>query len=154
MSASPTRMKRHPITALAFAVVASLGLAACGSDDDSPGSERAGEHMEEMDHMGDHREASPVAEGAREVRIAARSFEFEPDEIHAKAGEDLKIVLNSEDILHDFVIDELDVHIAAEAKESQTGGVRADEPGMYTYYCSVPGHRSAGMEGTLVVEEG
>ena len=55
-------------------------------------------------------------------------------------------------MLHDFTIDEFDAHVAADRGETEEGGVTVDEAGTYTFYCSVPGHRSAGMEGTLTVE--
>jgi plastocyanin len=131
-------------------------LAACGSDDDSDetgmGSmDDTADHMDGMD--ADHRESSDVVEGARKIEVSASSFAFDPDEIEVKAGEDVAIVLTSTDILHDFTIGELDAHVAVDAGETATGGLRADEPGSYTFYCTVSGHREAGMEGTLVVEE-
>jgi len=61
-------------------------------------------------------------------------------------------VLTSDDMLQDFTIDDLDAHVAADRGETAPGGLSAAEPGTYTYYCSVPGHRAAGMEGTLTVE--
>lgn len=75
-----------------------------------------------------------------------------PDQITVQAGEDIAIVLTSADILHDFTIDQIDAHVAADAGDTEEGGLRSEEPGRYTFYCSVPGHRDAGMEGTLVVE--
>ena len=84
--------------------------------------------------------------------MVAADFEFDPSEITATAGEELAVVLTSEDMLHDFTIDELDAHVSADSGDTETGGLTADEPGTYTYYCSVPGHRGAGMEGTLTVE--
>jgi plastocyanin len=99
-----------------------------------------------------HQETSPVVDGARRIEVTATSFEFDPDAITITAGEDIAIVLTSEDLLHDFTIDELDAHVAADANETNEGGLRADEPGRYAYYCTVAGHRAAGMEGTLIVE--
>ena len=147
------------------AVLLALGLlvAACGSDED-PAVQGNGETSMPMNddgmmddgdngHMGGgHNESSDVADDARRIEVTATSFEFDPDEIRVEVGENVAIALSSEDILHDFTIDELDAHVAADRGETEEGGFTADEPGRYTYYCTVAGHRDAGMEGTLVVE--
>ena len=135
-------MPRHR-RLLAAAAVLGLGLVAGCSDDDT-GGDAGTDHDEHAD--------SDVAEGARTVAVDASSFEFDPAEITVSVGEDVAIELTSDDIEHDFTVDELDVHVAAEAGETASGGLRADEAGELTYYCSVAGHRDAGMEGTLIVE--
>jgi len=35
--------------------------------------------------------------------------------------------------------------------ETATARLRIDEPGKYTYFCTIPGHRDGGMEGTITV---
>lgn len=55
---------------------------------------------------------------------------------------------------NDFADDSGEITVAADGRETATGGFRADRPGRYTFYCAEPGHRQAGMEGTLVVEAG
>jgi plastocyanin len=156
--------RRRPLRRLAAltAVVLTLGLvlSGCGSDDD-PAVQGSGDTSSATDdgmtgdddgHMGGaDDESSDVAEDARRIEVTATSFTFDPEEIRLEAGEAVAIVLTSEDIIHDFTIDELDAHVAADRGETEEGGVTADEPGRYTYYCSVAGHREAGMEGTLVV---
>lgn len=133
----------------AFAVV----LTACGEDHTS----RADHQMDPMPGDGtgsgmDHHESTPVAEGARRIEVAATSFEFDPDEITVAVDEDVAIVLSSDDLLHDFAVDGIEVHVAADRGRTAEGGMRAEQPGEYTFYCTVDGHRAAGMEGTLVVE--
>jgi plastocyanin len=136
----------------ALTVVVALGLLTACGDDDSGGVTPSGDGASMSDGGAGHEGASPVAEDARHVAVSGRSFEFAPEEITVQAGEDIAIVLASEDSLHDFTIDELDAHVAAEEGATSVGGFRAEEPGRYTFYCSVEGHREAGMEGTLVVE--
>ncbi|MGK2949643.1 MAG: cupredoxin domain-containing protein [Acidimicrobiales bacterium] len=149
-------MRRSLVAVVLSALALGLVLTACG-DDDSMGADHSmgsmpGEHMDgEM--VDGHDASTPVAEGARRIEVAATSFQFDPDEITVTAGEDVAIVLTSDDLLHDFTIDEVDVHVAADRGETAEGGLRADEPGEYAYYCTIAGHRDGGMEGTLVVEE-
>lgn len=147
-------MRRSLVAVLPSALALGLLLAACG-DDDGPGADHPMDSMPGNGMggvMGGHDDSTPVAEGARRIEVGATSFEFDPDEITVSAGEDVAIVLSSADVLHDFTIDEIDVHVSADRGETAEGGLRAEEPGEYTYYCAVAGHREAGMEGTLVVE--
>jgi plastocyanin len=155
-------MRRPLALALSATLAASL-LAACGGgDDDSAGGGLSADESSDQPtttqaddgggmEMHHDEPPDPVAPGAREIDVEAQSFEFGPPEIDVRAGEDVAIVLSADDVEHDFVIDDLGTHISAEPGETVEGGLRADEPGRYSFYCSVSGHREAGMEGTLVV---
>lgn len=83
------------------------------------------------------------------------SLAFEPDEFTAAAGEITVELTSQEGVEHTFVVEDLGDELVAEAPagETDTGTVTIDEPGTYTVYCDVPGHREAGMEATLEVVE-
>lgn len=98
-------------------------------------------------------ENSAIPDGARRIEVTATSFRFEPAELEARAGEPIAVALRSADVDHDLVIDEFDAHVFAEGGETAEGGFTAGAPGTYTFYCSIAGHRDAGMEGTLTVTE-
>jgi nitrite reductase (NO-forming) len=92
-----------------------------------------------------------AASGEQEVTVTAHDIYFDPAEIKVKAGK-VKFVLPNEGAAeHDFSIDELNVQVNMPAGTTQT--VEVDLPaGTYQYYCNIPGHKDAGMVGTLVVE--
>lgn len=74
----------------------------------------------------------------------------------ADPGQVVQITLiNADNIQHDLVIDEFGVHSEhLEDIDAQvTITFKVEEEGTYEYYCSVPGHRQAGMVGTLLVGE-
>ncbi len=75
--------------------------------------------------------------------------------IRVKVGETVKLTIeNLESVEHDLLIDELQVHSEHLQQIGDTSSIifTAHTPGTYTYYCSVPGHRQAGMEGIIIVE--
>src|SRR4051794_2240465 len=95
---------------------------------------------------------SPIVAGAPEINVKAHTFAFDPKEITVKAGEDATIVLKSTDIEHDFTVDDLHIHVHTGPGKSTKGAIKPDKPGRYEFYCSIPGHKSAGMVGTLIVQ--
>jgi plastocyanin len=76
---------------------------------------------------------------------------FVTNKATAPAGKLTVKMANKASTPHDIVIDG-----KGAGKEVTNGGVsqfNADfKPGTYTFYCSVPGHRAAGMEGKLTVK--
>jgi plastocyanin len=94
------------------------------------------------------------ADGGNEPLFVAVDIEFEQAPEALPPGDTTITLENNGAIEHNVTFEELGDEVIVEAApgESATGEVTL-EPGEYTYYCSIPGHRST-MEGTLTVEEG
>lgn len=87
------------------------------------------------------------------ISIEGGSFYFKPNEIRVKKGQKVRIEMKSVSMMHDFVIDELNVKMPV-TKSGDTGVVEftADQVGSFEFYCSVGQHRAQGQVGTLIVE--
>ncbi len=75
---------------------------------------------------------------------------FDPKDPEVKDGKITVTLINDDPMPHDFTIDALGVKIPVEAKQTVKQSFEA-KPGVYDFYCSIPGHAEAGMKGTLTV---
>lgn len=99
----------------------------------------------------DESPAPPTVEGALQI-VGTDRLTFEPSELVAAAGE-ITIELTSQaGVAHDVVIDETDERVVSAGAGRIAVGTVTLEPGSYTFFCSVPGHRASGMEGVLTIE--
>ena len=91
------------------------------------------------------------------------TFEADPDgglaytseTASAEAGKVTIDFTNPQPLSHDVVIEDAagEGVAATEVINEGSDSTVADlKPGKYTFFCSVPGHREAGMEGTLTVK--
>ena len=92
-------------------------------------------------------------EAVQEVRVSAKKYEYNPNEIRVRAGARVRLVLTAEDRTHGFELESLKIkEKILKGKETVVEFV-APEPGTYEFKCSVFcgfGHR--GMKGKLIVE--
>jgi nitrite reductase (NO-forming) len=65
-------------------------------------------------------------------------------------------LINNDNVEHDVVFPEFDAGTDKVARKgaSSVTVFRADRSGEFPYFCSLPGHRQAGMEGKLIVGSG
>jgi plastocyanin len=99
--------------------------------------------------------SQPTTPGARIVEINATNFAFSPAVINATPGEILTIHLTSMGNQHDLAVTidgkSARVVIANEDQTIEGGWKVPDAPGSYELFCSIIGHKSEGMVGTLVI---
>jgi plastocyanin len=159
------------LVAMFALLLAAFALAACGGGDDTTSDTGAAGVVEEVeDKAGEAKE--DVEDKAGEVKdeaeggtadAATLDFEADPsgalayttDEATAKAGEVTVNFTNSSPVPHDVEIEDSSGEVVAETEVLSEGSdsTTADlKPGKYTFFCSVPGHRQGGMEGTLTVK--
>jgi plastocyanin len=86
---------------------------------------------------------------------AGGALEFEKDELTAPAGEITLVMENPASVEHNIAVKGNGVDEKGPVVgEGGTSEITVTlQPGEYEFYCSVPGHEAAGMEGTLTVTE-
>lgn len=117
-----------------------------------------------------------VAGPASEITFAMTDFAYSPRTVTIRAGEPVMITLENTGLVeHDFVIEKVeaamvllqdsgseahhahgqesdfDLHASAQVGTTTVIELTVSEPGTYQFFCSVEGHREAGMIGELIV---
>lgn len=148
------------LAALLVLALASAALVACGSSNNSTttnetssGGEAGGGAAAESG-----KEAGGSEGGGSTLEIEADpsgELAYTTTEASAKAGKVTVDFNNPQGLTHDVTIEDSSgkevgkTELIGEGETSTTVNLK---PGTYTYFCSVPGHREAGMEGTLTVK--
>lgn len=143
-SRRPPATHRHPGRRRRWAVLwvtAALALAACGGGDDTAAT---------PDGTG------PGGNGetgtATELVVIARDIAFDRDSYRVPAGRVRIRYVDEGSITHTLRIEELpEVFLEVGGNGDEDSTTVELDPGTYTLYCDVPGHRAAGMEATLTV---
>jgi plastocyanin len=144
------------------AIVAALGLVACGGDDGDDATTEVDSAVTEMTEATEPdatSEDTSADAGGNVLEIAADpsgALAYTETELSIPAGNVTVEFTNESPIQHDVAFMDPDgkdlgkTEVIAEG--SDTLELSDLQPGEYQYWCTVPGHQEAGMEGTLTVE--
>lgn len=99
-----------------------------------------------------HEQAVTVQASGR-VTVVGKEFQFIPNVIRIERGQAVTIVFKDEGALsHNLTIPGLHVRTPTIQSGAQaTLHFIAKEAGTFPFWCTVPGHKEAGMRGTVVI---
>ncbi len=150
----PTTRIRGPLL-IALAALVVLAIAACGSSNSSTTSTTTPtvEH-----HSTTGTKAASTTGGVQHLTLEADKtgeLKYNKTALTAKAGSATLTLTNNSPLAHNVTV-ENSAGARVAATTTFMGGSHTIplklKPGTYKFFCSVPGHRMAGMEGTLTVE--
>ncbi len=106
--------------------------------------------------------AVPAAsQGAVDLKVVATDLKFTPSTLQAKVGQTIKLLMDNKGVIeHDIALptikaDKPAASLKVLAKPGQSASLEftPTAPGTYEYICTIPGHKEAGMKGTLNVTQ-
>lgn len=149
------------LAALLVLALASVALVACGGSDNTTTTTSTSSGGE----AGGGAAAESGKEGGGGGSATASTLEFEADPngelayttttATSKAGKVTVDFKNPQSLTHDVAIEDSGGKTVGQTEligEGETSTTVDLKPGTYHFYCTVPGHREAGMEGTLTVK--
>ncbi|HEX5852886.1 MAG TPA: plastocyanin/azurin family copper-binding protein [Solirubrobacteraceae bacterium] len=161
MTQKPAAIRSRSISKAAPAalLVGVLLLAGCGGDSySSSSSETKSTPAAAPTTSTTSSTPAAGAGGGQKLSLAANTegqLAYDTKSLSAKAGAVTIDFTNSSPVGHDVAVAS-DSGATVGATPTFQGGSKTLElnlkPGTYTFYCTVPGHRAAGMEGTLTVK--
>ena len=93
-----------------------------------------------------------AAEAADAAAVDMANFEFTPATPTIASGQNL-LLTNSDGFVHDFTIDELDIHVDFVPGSQAIVDLSDVPPGTYQFYCSLHSENGTdGMVGTVTIE--
>jgi plastocyanin len=144
------------VAALLALALVSAALVACGEDDDGTTTTTTGGEATNGAATNGGGGGGGASSTLQVAADPGGGLAFTPDVLTAKAGNVTIDFDNPQPVAHDVRIEDSGgtdlggTEVITDSEESAT--LKGLKPGEYTFYCSVPGHREAGMEGTLTVE--
>jgi len=141
---------------LVLALAASFALVACGSDDDD--GDTAATTQAPATTQTTTGGGGGGGGGGGIVQLEADpsgQLAYDTETLTADSGNITIDLDNPAPIAHDVAVEDDSGKELGKSEivtgESTSVTLQNMQPGEYTFYCTVPGHRQAGMEGTLTV---
>jgi uncharacterized cupredoxin-like copper-binding protein len=150
-------MKRTSLVTVPVLLLALLVVAGCGSSKKSSAGSSTPATSASTTSTAPTKAPAAAAKGGSTLKLSADpsgAFKFDKTSLTAKAGAVTISMTNPSSVTHGVGISGNGVD-----KDGPTVGQGAVstvsitlKPGTYQFYCPVPGHKQAGMKGTLTVQ--